>query len=237
MISSDHPARTSPADERHLRLRGFLFGLIPIILMGAVLFIAAGTFAWPAAWAILTVLLVATAIISFTCSTDLILERTQQQRGAKEYDKKLVRLLNFVGLLPLFIAGLDLRFGWTGQVGFPVQVAAFVLYLLGYSIFSWAMLSNRFFSLIVRIQDEKRHTPVTTGPYGIVRHPGYLGSIIIVLVQPIVLGSLLAMIPALATAGLIVWRTDQEDRTLMLELDGYKTYARQVRYRLMPGIW
>ncbi|ACL15580.1 methyltransferase family protein [Methanosphaerula palustris] len=228
---------TFPNGERHLRLRGFFFGLIPIILMGAVLFIGAGTFAWLAAWAILGVLLVTTAIISFTCSTDLIQERTLEQEGVKEYDRKMLWLLNLVGFLTLFIAGLDLRFGWTGQISFSLQVVGFILFLLGYCLFSWAMLSNRFFSRIVRIQDEKGHNPVTTGPYRFVRHPSYLGFIVIVLVQPIVLGSLLALIPALVTAAVIVWRTSLEDRTLVLELKGYEAYARQVRYRLVPGVW
>ena len=98
-------------------------------------------------------------------------------------------------------------------------------------------MSNRFFSLIVRIQEEKGHYPVTSGPYRIVRHPGYLGFIAIVLAQPILLGSLFAVIPALVTAGLIVIRTSREDATLQAELAGYKDYTIQVRYRLVPGIW
>jgi len=235
MSSPDSP--NGAAGNGNLRLRGVLFGLIPVILMGAILFISAGTVYWSAAWLILLVMFSATTIVTIICNEDLITERMQKQAGAKEYDRKLVRVLNLIGLLPLLIAGLDFRFSWTGQIAFPVQAAAFIAFFLGYCLFSWALLSNRFFSLIVRVQSEKGHYPVTTGPYRFIRHPGYLGFIIIVLVQPIVLGSIWAVIPAILTAGLIVRRTELEDGTLMLELKGYEQYALKVRCRLVPGIW
>jgi protein-S-isoprenylcysteine O-methyltransferase Ste14 len=112
-----------------------------------------------------------------------------------------------------------------------------LLFIAGYCIFSWAMITNRFFSLRARIQQEKGHYPVTTGPYRFVRHPGYLGMLLVVLMQPLILGSIWAAIPALATAGLLLWRTDLEDGTLMLELKGYEEYAWTVKYRLVPGVW
>lgn len=225
------------ADEHQIRIRGILFGLIPVILMGVILFISAGTVFWPAAWLILLVMFSATTLVTATCHADLITERMQKQAGAKEYDQKLVRLLNLIGLLPLLVAGLDFRFCWSGQIAFPVQAAAVIAFVLGYCLFSWALLSNRFFSLIVRVQSEKGHHPVTTGPYRFVRHPGYLGFIVIVLAQPVILGSYWAVIPAVVTAGLIVWRTALEDRTLRAELPGYREFANTVRYRLVPGIW
>lgn len=235
--SSRTPEPSGIPRDRQLRLRAILFGLIPVIIMGAVLFLSAGTISWPAAWLILLVMFGATTLVTLICPADLITERMQKQAGAKEYDQNLVRLLNLIGLLPLLVAGLDLRFGWTGPIAFPVQVVAFILFLLGYCTFSWALLSNRFFSLIVRIQDEKGHHPVTTGPYRFVRHPGYLGFIVIVLAQPVILGSLWAVIPALVTAGLIVVRTSREDATLKAELAGYEDYSHRIRYRLVPGIW
>jgi len=224
-------------NDRQIRIRGILFGLIPVIIMGAILFVSAGTIFWPAAWLILLVMFSATTIVTAICHTDLITERMQKQAGAKEYDQKLVRLLNLIGLLPLLVAGLDFRFGWSGQISFSLQATAFIMFLLGYSTFSWALLSNRFFSLIVRVQSEKGHHPVTNGPYRFVRHPGYLGFIVIVLTQPVILGSVWAVIPAVVTVGLIVCRTALEDGTLELELEGYEEYTHQVRYRLVPGIW
>ncbi|MDD1693817.1 MAG: isoprenylcysteine carboxylmethyltransferase family protein, partial [Methanoregula sp.] len=161
-----------------LRFRGLLRDLFVPVLMGAILFLAAGTIVWPAAWMVLGVVFPAFTVAMLTISPDLVMERTQKQSGAKEYDRKLVRVMNFTGLLLLLVAGLDFRFGWTGQIAFPVQAAAFVLFLSGNCIFTWAMISNRFFSLIVRIQNEKGHHPVTRGPYCYVRHPGYLGLLI-----------------------------------------------------------
>lgn len=221
----------------HLRLRGFIFGLVPIAIMGVILFLSAGTVAWPAAWFVIGMIFLATLIVTITCHTDLVMERTRDQAGAKEYDKNLVRMMNLIGLLPLLVAGLDFRFGWTGQIALTVQAGAVVMFFFGYGLFSWAMIENRFFSLIVRIQEDKGHHPVTTGPYRFVRHPGYLGFILIILCQPLVLGSLWAFLPAILTAGLLVRRTDLEDGTLMLELEGYEEYAWKVRYRLVPGIW
>ena len=220
-----------------IRLRGFLHGLLIPLFMGVILFTSAGTLAWPAAWMILGAAFLSFTTIMLTISPDLIRERTQKQAGAKEFDKKLVRIMNLTGLLSLLVAGLDFRFGWTGQIAFPVLAAAFVLLLVGYCLLIWAMISNRFFSLIVRIQGERGHHPVTCGPYRYVRHPGYLGLILIFLTQPFILGSVWAIIPVVVAAGLLVKRTDLEDGTLILELKGYEEYAWNVKYRLVPGVW
>jgi protein-S-isoprenylcysteine O-methyltransferase Ste14 len=227
---------TRPGDPT-LRLKGILSGMVPVAIMGAVLFVSAGTLDWPMAWVILTVMSGATALVTLLCSPDLIRERMERLAGAKDWDARLVRALNLVGLLPLLVAGLDLRFNWTGGIPVPVQAAALCAFILGYGIFSWAMLTNPFFSLVVRIQSERDHRPVTTGPYRFVRHPGYLGFFLVVLAQPLMLGSLWALVPAGVTAALFVVRTGREDATLLTELGGYREYAQEVRYRLIPGIW
>ena len=101
----------------------------------------------------------------------------------------------------------------------------------------WAMASNRFFYSVVRIERERGHTVATSGPYGYVRHPGYVGGILFDLVTPLFLGSLWSFLPAGFTVCVLVVRTALEDRTLRAGLDGYEEYARRVRYRLLPGIW
>jgi protein-S-isoprenylcysteine O-methyltransferase Ste14 len=98
-------------------------------------------------------------------------------------------------------------------------------------------MSNKFFSATVRIQKERGHTVVTGGPYQYIRHPGYAGGVMSDLATPVMLGSLWALIPAVLTGCLLVVRTALEDKTLKNELIGYKEYARQVRYRLLPGVW
>jgi len=137
----------------------------------------------------------------------------------------------------LLIAGLDTRFGWTGRVALALQIVAIAIFMLGGALFSWAMVSNAYFSTVVRIQEDRGHTVCTTGPYRFVRHPGYVGAILQSLAVPLMLGSLWALVPGGLAALLIVARTALEDRTLWEELDGYKEYARRVRYRLLPGVW
>jgi protein-S-isoprenylcysteine O-methyltransferase Ste14 len=99
------------------------------------------------------------------------------------------------------------------------------------------MATNRFYSRYVRIQTERGHTVVMTGPYRFVRHPGYVGIIVFMLASGLALGSLWALIPAGILVVILVVRTGLEDRTLQAELPGYKEYARHVRYRLVPGVW
>jgi len=99
------------------------------------------------------------------------------------------------------------------------------------------MLANRFFSGVVRIQNERGHSVVSDGPYRWVRHPGYAGGFIGDLALPLLLGSAWAFIPAALTAGAVVLRTALEDRTLQAELPGYREYAQRTRFRLLPGVW
>lgn len=111
------------------------------------------------------------------------------------------------------------------------------LCLLGGGLFFWAMASNLFFSQVVRIQADRHHTVASTGPYHFVRHPGYMGMILFEFGLSMLLGSWWAILAAGLCAALLVVRTALEDRTLQTELPGYAAYARQVRYRLMPGVW
>ena len=117
-------------------------------------------------------------------------------------------------------------------------LAIVIAAVLGYVVIGvWSMAANAFFSMIVSIQKDRGHTVVTDGPYRYVRHPGYAGSILFTIATPLVLGSLWAFIPCGLAAALFVVRTALEDRTLQEELPGYKEYAQQTRYRLLPGIW
>jgi protein-S-isoprenylcysteine O-methyltransferase Ste14 len=112
-----------------------------------------------------------------------------------------------------------------------------ILVTLGYFLATWAMTVNRFFSGVVRIQKDRRHTVVSDGPYRYVCHPSYAGGILSELASALALGSLLALIPTVLTVCLIVLRTALEDKALRNELDGYEEYAQRVRYRLLPGVW
>jgi protein-S-isoprenylcysteine O-methyltransferase Ste14 len=140
-------------------------------------------------------------------------------------------------LLIWIVAGLDERYGWSPQISLWLQVVAIIVAVLGSALATWAMLSNTFFSGTVRIQKERGHTVASGGPYRYVRHPGYVAGILFDVATPLILGSLWALVPAGLTVCAFVVRTALEDRTLQEELAGYREYAQQVRYRLLPGVW
>jgi protein-S-isoprenylcysteine O-methyltransferase Ste14 len=169
-------------------------------------------------------------------SPETIARRAEAQ-GQKGWDRIVGGLWALASLAGLVVAGLDARFGWTAPFSLSVHVAGGLGYALGFALFSWAMASNAYFSTVVRIQKDRGHTVCTTGPYRFVRHPGYVGAILQSLVAPLLLGSLWSLIPGALAALLMIVRTALEDRTLQGELDGYRDYARRVRYRLLPGVW
>jgi len=172
---------------------------------------------------------------------DLLVERAKfvEHEDAKSWDKILARLVGLAGALIPLTAGLDVRDGWSlFQFHWGWKLIAFLLILIGYAIATWALMENRFFSGVVRIQTERGHHLISTGPYAWVRHPGYLGGLLTYFATPILLDSLWTFgVVAVFTVILII-RTALEDRTLQEELPGYKEYATQkTKYRLIPGIW
>jgi protein-S-isoprenylcysteine O-methyltransferase Ste14 len=159
-------------------------------------------------------------------------------RSAKSWDKVLAPLMAVsIGFPMVIVAGLDHRHGWS--TGFPLWliVIGFILISLGYAFASWALAENRFFSTVVRIQLDRGHVVCDSGPYRLVRHPGYAGSIPPLFGIVLALGSVWTLIPATAATIIAVVRTALEDRTLQKELPGYRDYTRRVRYRLIPGIY
>ena len=179
-----------------------------------------------------------TSVVLGSNREELIQERYTAHANAKSWDKILSNLFGYLTLfITLPIAGLDRRFGWTHQVNITIQVVSLAISLGGYSLIIWAMASNRFFSRIVRIQKDRGHSVVSTGPYRFVRHPGYVGMLLFALATPLTLGSLSALIPGGLAAFVILLRTALEDKTLLEELDGYEEYSKQVHSRLIPGVW
>jgi protein-S-isoprenylcysteine O-methyltransferase Ste14 len=170
---------------------------------------------------------------------DLIAERARylQYENAKTWDKLLAPLLGFGGVMVLLIAGLDALFDWSPAFSLTVKILSLVIILAGYALGSYALIENRFFSGMARIQTERGHQVVSSGPYRWIRHPGYAGALLTYLVIPFLLDSGWAFLPAMLSNALLVIRTDLEDKTLQNELEGYRDYARRVSYRLLPGVW
>ena len=136
------------------------------------------------------------------------------------------------------VAGLDVgRFPWSNTVPFGLRVFALLCMVLGMSCNTWVGLNNPFASTVIRLQDDRGHHVITSGPYRFVRHPGYAGGFLIVICGGLALGSWLAILPLLIFFPMVIARTKREDEFLKKNLDGYITYASQVRYRLLPGVW
>jgi protein-S-isoprenylcysteine O-methyltransferase Ste14 len=216
--------------------------LIVIVLFPLIPMIISGNWAWWEAWTygLISVFgLFISRMLAAQRNPDILEERARSMdlEDAKSWDKILAPSLAFGNILILIVAGLDQLFGWTSPFGLPVKIVSLVVIILGFLFGSWAMVENRFFSGVVRIQKDRGHRVVSTGPYRFVRHPGYAGALWTYLALPLLLDSIWAFIPAVLLIGVLVLRTALEDRTLQEELPGYKDYARQTRYRLVPGIW
>lgn len=214
------------------------YTLIPLIL-----FICGGDLGWWQAW-LYTILILAAGIAGRIWAEKrhpgLMSERQSMEtmQNAKAWDKVLAPLMALsIGFPMVIVAGLDHRYSWSS--GFPLWliVTGFILILLGYAFASWALAENRFFSTVVRIQTERGHVVCDTGPYRVVRHPGYAGNLIALFGIVLALGSLWALIPAAVASIIAIIRTTLEDKTLQEELPGYRDYAQHVRYRLIPWIY
>jgi protein-S-isoprenylcysteine O-methyltransferase Ste14 len=170
---------------------------------------------------------------------DLIAERARfmQAKDTKSWDKILAPLLGLGSILILVVAGLDKYYALSPASTLTLNLLALTGIILGYGFSSWALIENRFFSGTVRIQTERGHHVVSTGPYRIIRHPGYAGGLFGYVFIPVLLDSLWAFIPTILLVIVMVTRTALEDKTLQEELPGYKEYAQKTRYRLLPGIW
>ena len=215
--------------------------LVALIFAWVVLFLAAGRLDWTAGWVYLGMNFLTqalSAIVLLPRRPDMLAERSKVREGTKEWDRFYATAIVVFGTLAVLItAGLDARFGWSAPISNGIWGLALALAFGSQMFVLWAMATNPFFATTVRIQGERGHHVVSSGPYRLIRHPGYFGSLIYNLAIPLVLGSWWTFLPALLTIMLLILRTRLEDRTLQTELPGYPAYAADVRYRLIPGVW
>jgi protein-S-isoprenylcysteine O-methyltransferase Ste14 len=212
--------------------------LIPLILL-----VCGWDFGWWQAW-IFSLLIVVSGIAGRIWAErrhpGLLAERAKFGKASdvKPWDKVLAPLMGVSLSFPLaIVAGLDHRFGWSNVFPTWLNILGFVLIVLGYAFAVWALVENRFFYSMVRIQMDRGHIVCDSGPYRIVRHPGYAGNILPLPGIALALSSVCTLIPAALALIIAVIRTALEDRTLQDELSGYQDYAQRVRYRLFPGIY
>jgi protein-S-isoprenylcysteine O-methyltransferase Ste14 len=211
-----------------------------MVAMPAIIFIPARRADWVMAWIHLGLFMIAATtntLLMIRNDPELRKERNQIRHNAKTWDQVLTRLIAVGPMVMLIVAGFDKRFGWCPQIPFAIQISAVIMAIGGYILSGWAMISNAFYSPVVRIQKEREHRVISEGPYRIIRHPGYTGGIIAFLATPLILSSFWTFIPAVLTITTVIVRTALEDHTLKNELEGYTEYSHHVDYRLIPGIW
>ena len=231
-------------DWRDSTVRKAVAGFIVVTALPAlILFLATGRVDWWEAWAMIGLnasVTIISRVILLRVHPDLAAERARWTRiqDVKAWDKVLVPIVGMCGpFLMWLIAGFDKRWNGSPQLSFELEIAGFALVILGYAFSMWAFLENKFFSAVVRIQADRGHIVVSTGPYRWVRHPGYAGGIVGYMLTPIALGTLWVLLPALLTSIAVIVRTALEDAMLQAELPGYRDYSARVRYRLAPGLW
>lgn len=207
-----------------------------LLLVGLLIFLPAGTLAYPGGLLFLGLLFVPMLIMGIVMlarARDLLRKRldAKEKQAAQKGVQSLAGLVFMAGFV---LAGLDFRFGWS-DVPLPVVIAASVIFLIGYGLYAEVMRENAYLSRTVKVEEEQ--TVISTGLYGIVRHPMYLASVLMFLSIPLVMGSWYALIPFAFYPLLMVVRILDEEKLLTAELSGYEEYKRKVKYRMIPFIW
>ncbi|WP_165221753.1 methyltransferase family protein [Aquisphaera insulae] len=236
---SQRPEQGYP--ERIDGRRFFLSTAISLLIFVLCLFPPAGDWAWPRGWLFLGVLLASSTLVVLyllRVNPDVIAGRVNPHGRPRTWDLLLGLLVALPSMLaiPIVSALDDGRYHWSRLSGWGCAFG-YVLLLIGIAGMTWAEAVNRFFEPSVRIQTDRGHHVIDTGPYAIIRHPGYAFGFLLFLGMPLALGSLVGLIPVAVLAFFLVVRTMLEDRTLQAELPGYREYTRRVRYRLVPGLW
>ncbi len=242
-MADSEPTAPSSAPRLRVSAKAVLGFAAYLLLAPLVLLLAGGEAAWFAAWAYTVLAIVAvigSRLIALKVSPEMLVERSRagEVQGVPAWDRMLVFIVALAGpLATVLVAGLDHRFRWPPHFALATQVTGGVVLALAYAFSSWAMVSNRFFSAVVRIQAERGHQVVRSGPYAIVRHPAYAGGILAMLVTPLMLDAAWSIVPAACVAAAMIVRTALEDRTLQERLPGYREFCSSVRFRLIPGVW
>ena len=226
--------------DRHGKI-GTLREFGRIFLQLAMLFISAGRLSWINAWVyagLILILQLVYTIVLINLNPQLLNERGKGfKKGTKSFDIAVLISFFLMFYVTLIISGLDAgRYGWS-DMSFLGNILGAAVLVLAFIFILWAMTANTHFEGTVRIQDDRDHKVCSSGPYRIVRHPGYTGMIFATLGTPLILSSWWGLVPAGAAVFLIMLRTMLEDRTLQNELTGYPEYAKQTRHRLIPFVW
>jgi protein-S-isoprenylcysteine O-methyltransferase Ste14 len=232
---------TAPPQSKPSALMRVIQVVATYVWFISALFVSAGCLNWTRGWVsvVLSVVgMTALGLIVQRYNPELMAQRARWRRkDTKRFDKIFMALYLPLVLLHPAIAGLDAaRFHWSSMPVAFVYVGA-AMFVTSLVVIGWVMVVNPYAETRVRIQTDRGQTVVTTDPYRFVRHPMYVGAILMGVANPLVWGSVWALGASGILCLLIVWRTAHEDRALRRELPGYEEFAARTRYRLVPGLW
>ena len=222
--------------KKGLLRSGIIRMIAGLMLMGALLFLPAGTWRYPGAWRLLALLFLPMPVIGIVLAVkapELLAKRLNAKEQESE-QKQVIVLSALIFILGFVLAGLDFRFGWT-QLPLAVVIAGMVLFLLAYGLYLEVMRENAYLSRTVEIQEGQK--VIDTGLYGVVRHPMYMAVTILFLSMPLVLGSVIAILPFLGLPAVLVKRIKNEEQVLGAGLPGYREYEKKVAFRMIPFLW
>jgi protein-S-isoprenylcysteine O-methyltransferase Ste14 len=210
--------------------------MLGVVLVGLLVFLPAGTLAFPGGWLLMGILFVPMffAGIVMMCKNPGLLKSRLNAKEKQMEQGLVVKLSGLMFLLGFVVAGLDFRFGWLPLPG-AVSLAGAAVFLLAYLVYAEVLRENEWLSRTVEVQEGQ--TVVSTGLYGIVRHPMYAVTLVLFLSMPLVLGSGLAFVVFLAYPAIIAKRIRNEEEVLARDLPGYTEYLKKVRWRLIPFVW
>jgi protein-S-isoprenylcysteine O-methyltransferase Ste14 len=222
-------------------LKMFVSFLASLLLSAALIFGGAGRLDWPLGWIFILVWIVPKLVFLLQLrlrDPKLLVERATRHKNTQPYERVILPFYFVFAFSTFIVASLDGgRFRWSGELPIALIVASYIVYLLGNSLAGWAINSNPFFSAESRLQLERGQKVTSRGPYRFIRHPAYSSAILLWSTTGLMLESWWAVIPGLLAGLMMFVRTVFEDQMLITELPGYADYARQVHYRLIPGIW
>ena len=230
------PADTPSLSSSDLRRMVYSRFAIALVVLPLFFFLPAGTLRYWEAWIYLAILLIPVffAMRYLLKHDPTFLERRMRTRE-QQAPQKLVIKLSFLWFFLVFILpGFDQRFGWS-DVPIVVVLAADLLVLIGYAVILRVFQENRYASRVVEVADGQ--PVIQSGPYAIIRHPMYFGTVLMYLATPVALGSWWALLPALLIVPILVLRILNEEKVLAEQLPGYREYMQKTRYRLIPGVW
>ena len=207
-----------------------------LVLVGAMLFLPAGTFAWRGAWLFLAILFIPMLFLGIILlwKAPVLLKSRLDAKEKESAQKGVVAACGLIFPIGFILSGLDFRFGLS-SVPLWLVIVSSALFLIGYGLYAEVMRENEYLSRTVKVEEGQR--VISSGLYGIVRHPMYAATLLMFIPIPLILGSFWGLIPFSVYLPLIIIRIISEERLLKKELSGYSEYTKRVRYRLLPFIW